>query len=475
MRTLFQRTLGRFFAPRAVMQDPSFSGIDFSQAEAGLASPRLPAVVRRARVVVATLLLGGGVTAFGIAPFAPDIEDQPKVRVTEPLKLALATEPSAAHSEAAFVNEVRVAKGDSLPSLAGRLGLEDDEAMSFIRNDTTARKLLTVKTGKSVTAGADEEGELMWLRALLSPDDTAARMLHIDRQADGTLKAQEMLQPYMRRTVMKSGAIQSSLFGATDAAGVPEAVTQQLIDVLASDIDFYNDLRRGDAFQVVYEQLALPSGEEVRSGRLLALEFVNGGKKYQAVWYGAQADGNGSQGAYYTFDGRSLRKAFLRTPVEFTRISSGFGTRTHPILGYTRQHAGIDFAAPHGTGIRAASDGVIEFAGIQRGYGNVVIIKHEGVYSTLYAHMSRFGSGITRGAKVNQGDIIGYVGSTGWSTGPHLHYEIHVNGDAVNPQTVALPNAQPISPSQWGNFRQHAADMQRRIELAAQGNLGLAE
>jgi len=355
------------------------------------------------------------------------------------------------------------------------LGVNDAEALGFIRNDSAAKKLLAVKAGKSVTAAIDEEGELQWLRALLSPEESAARMLHIDRLPDGTLKAQEMIQPYERRVILNSGVIQSSLFGATDAAGIPEGITTQMIDVLASDIDFYNDLRKGDRFQVIYEQLLLPSGEIARAGRLLALEFVNGGHKYQAVWYPDQSDDTDKKGAFYTFDGKSLKKAFLRTPVEFTRISSGFGTRTHPILGYTRQHAGVDFAAPHGTGIRAASDGVIEFAGVQRGYGNVVIIKHQGVYSTLYAHMSAFGNGVRKGAKVNQGDIIGYVGSTGWATGPHLHYEIHVNNEAVNPQTIALPDAQPIAPSQLASFRQYASDMQRRIGLAAEVSIARAE
>lgn len=432
--------------------------------------------LRRARIALAAVLLGAGVAAFGIAPFAPDIEDQPKTRITESLQLPLLTNAAdLSAQDQNFIHEVRIAKGDSLSSLTKRLGVNDAEALGFIRNDSAAKKLLAVKAGKSVTAAIDEEGELQWLRALLSPEESAARMLHIDRLPDGTLKAQEMIQPYERRVILNSGVIQSSLFGATDAAGIPEGITTQMIDVLASDIDFYNDLRKGDRFQVIYEQLLLPSGEIARAGRLLALEFVNGGHKYQAVWYPDQSDDTGKKGAFYTFDGKSLKKAFLRTPVEFTRISSGFGTRTHPILGYTRQHAGVDFAAPHGTGIRAASDGVIEFAGVQRGYGNVVIIKHQGVYSTLYAHMSAFGNGVRKGAKVNQGDIIGYVGSTGWATGPHLHYEIHVNNEAVNPQTIALPDAQPIAPSQLASFRQYASDMQRRIGLAAEVSIARAE
>jgi len=470
MLNLMKRLLYKVLKLQQPPMSSSFSYLSFS------GSSRPFTHLHRARIALAAVLLGAGVAAFGIAPFAPDIEDQPKTRITESLQLPLLTDTADLSAQSqSFVHEVRIAKGDSLSTLTKRLGVNDAEALGFIRNDSAAKKLLAVKAGKSVTAAIDEEGELQWLRALLSPEESSARMLHIDRLPDGTLKAQEMIQPYERRVILNSGVIQSSLFGATDAAGIPEGITTQMIDVLASDIDFYNDLRKGDRFQVIYEQLLLPSGEIARAGRLLALEFVNAGHKYQAVWYPDQSDTTGKKGAFYTFDGKSLKKAFLRTPVEFTRISSGFGTRTHPILGYTRQHAGVDFAAPHGTGIRAASDGVIEFAGVQRGYGNVVIIRHQGVYSTLYAHMSAFGSGIRKGAKVNQGDLIGYVGATGWATGPHLHYEIHVNNEPVNPQTVALPDAQPIAPSQLASFRQYASDMQRRIALVAEVSIARAE
>jgi murein DD-endopeptidase MepM/ murein hydrolase activator NlpD len=293
-------------------------------------------------------------------------------------------------------------------------------------------------------------------------------MLWIDRSEDDKLISREMMQPYERRVEMRSGQIVSSLFGAMDGAGVPDSVTQQMVNVLSSDIDFYNDLRRGDEFRVVYEMLALPSGETVRAGRLLALEFKNGSKLHQAVWFATPGANNPNSGNFYTFDGKSLRKAFLRTPVEFTRVSSGFGMRNHPILGYTRQHAGIDFAAPHGTRIMAASDGVVQFAGVQRGYGNVVILEHQGRVETLYAHMSGFAPGIKKGSKVAQGDIIGFVGSTGWSTGPHLHYEYHINDVPVNPATVALPDAEPVAPPYWGKFTQQASDMQRRMRLMSQ-------
>ncbi|MGL4575386.1 MAG: peptidoglycan DD-metalloendopeptidase family protein [Burkholderiaceae bacterium] len=425
-------------------------------------------MLSRIKFAFAALILGGGVAAFGIAPFAPDISHQPKTLVTEPVQLMQAQSETQAEQDDAFVREVRVERGDTLAALFAKLGVEDEKAAGFARSDAVARKLLDVRPGKRVTATVDEEGELLSLRALLAADDAGARMLWIDRTEEDKLISREMIQPYERRVEMRSGQIVSSLFGAMDGAGVPDHVTQQMVNVLSSEIDFYNDLRRGDQFRVVYEMLALPNGETARAGRLLALEFKNGAKLHQAVWFGTPGANNPNSGNYYAFDGKSLRKAFLRTPVEFTRVSSGFGTRNHPIFGYTRQHTGIDFAAPHGTRIMAASDGVVQFAGVQRGYGNVVILEHQGRVETLYAHMSGFAPGIKPGAKVAQGDIIGYVGSTGWSTGPHLHYEYHVNDVPVNPATVALPDAEPIAPNYWGTFTQQAADMQRRMRLMAE-------
>jgi murein DD-endopeptidase MepM/ murein hydrolase activator NlpD len=428
------------------------------------------------RLGFGAFVFGLGVAAFGIAPFAPDIALQPKTWVTEPLALLddgqpTPQEPSISTTTGVtapgFVREAMVERGDTLPTLWNKLGVQDDEAFDLARNHAVARRLLDVRPGKRVTAVTDEQGELQSLRALIAAEDNGARMLWIDRTAQDELVSREMMQPYERRVEMKSGQILSSLFGAMDGAGIPDYVTQQMVNVLSSEIDFYNDLRRGDYFRVVYEALVLPNGDSVRAGKLLALEFSNGGKQYEAVWFGTPGSNNPNSGNYYTFEGKSLRKAFLRTPVEFTRVSSGFGSRTHPISGYNRQHTGIDFAAPHGTRIMAASDGVVQFAGVQRGYGNVVVIEHPGRIETLYAHMSGFAPNIKKGATVTQGDLIGFVGSTGWSTGPHLHYEFHINDVPMNPATVALPDAQPVAPGYWGKFTQHASDMRRRIDMMA--------
>jgi len=269
-----------------------------------------------------------------------------------------------------------------------------------------------------------------------------------------------------RRIEMRAGYINSSLFAATDAAQIPDTVTGKFVDMFSTNVDFRSDLRRGDHFNLVYETF-WQNGSYVRAGRILAAEFVNGGKTYQAIWF---EDAKSEQGGgYYSFDGKSLKRAFLKSPLEFTRISSGFSMRVHPLTGAWKQHKGIDFAAPTGTPIRAAADGTIEFVGNRGGYGNFIIVKHWKPYSTAYGHMSRFASGIRTGSKVRQGDVIGYVGTTGWSTGPHLHYEFRVNNAQQNPLNIDMPNARPLAAGELQQFRAAAADMEHRFSLLNPG------
>jgi murein DD-endopeptidase MepM/ murein hydrolase activator NlpD len=247
---------------------------------------------------------------------------------------------------------------------------------------------------------------------------------------------------------MRFGEISSSLYGATDSAGVPEQIAGQIAEIFSGEIDFYRDLRRGDRFRVVYENFG-HDGASAHPGRVLAVEFVTQGKVHQAVWY----QPHGQSGAYYGFDGRSMRRAFLRAPLEFTRISSGFGGRVHPILNIWKWHTGIDYAAPIGTPIRATADGLVKFVGQQTGYGNAIELKHQGVYSTLYGHMSAFAKGIKAGQTVTQGQVIGFVGMTGWATGPHLHYEFRVDGVAKDPLRVVMPDAVPVARDQMAAFK----------------------
>jgi murein DD-endopeptidase MepM/ murein hydrolase activator NlpD len=253
--------------------------------------------------------------------------------------------------------------------------------------------------------------------------------------------------------------IETSLFEAGTAAGISDRTTMDMAGIFEWDIDFIQDVRVGDTFTVIYEEL-WRDGVKLRDGDIIAAEFVNQGKTYRAARF---RDASGRVG-YYTPDGRSVRKAFIRAPLNFTRISSNFNpNRRHPVLNTIRAHRGVDYAAPTGTPIRAAGDGKVLFRGVQGGYGNTIILQHGGNITTLYGHLSRFGNARV-GARVNQGDVIGYVGSSGLATGPHLHYEYRVNGVHRNPRTVPLPPADPVAAEEQEAFRAATAPLWRLLD-----------
>ena len=364
-----------------------------------------------------------------------------------------------------FVQEEKIRPGDTLAVLLQRLGVDDPAAVNFIKSDKIARGVMQLKTGKRVQAQTGENGELQWLRAtLVDGRDNPAKQISITRDGDKFV-AKESAPELERRIEMRAREITTSLYGATDSTTdggkLPDSIVAQIIEMFSTSIDFRSDLKRGDRFNVVYETF-WQDGEMVRAGRILAGEFVNRGVTYQSVWY---EDPVTKQGGYYSFDGKALKKAFLKSPLEFSRISSGFANRVHPISGAWKAHKGIDFAAANGTPIRASGDGTIDFAGVQGGYGNFVVIKHWANYTTAYAHMSRFAPGVRRGMAVKQGDVIGYVGSTGWSTGAHLHYEFRVNNEAKDPMSVKVLAQAPLSPSEMARFHTAAADMTHRFAL----------
>ncbi|MGZ5073894.1 MAG: peptidoglycan DD-metalloendopeptidase family protein, partial [Usitatibacter sp.] len=264
------------------------------------------------------------------------------------------------------------------------------------------------------------------------------------------------------RLVYKSATIRSSLFAATDAAGIPDAIAMQLARVFATDIDFHTDLRRGDRFSVVYEMI-YDSGELIAPGRILAAEFVNDGRPYEAILF---TDEEGIDG-YFSLDGTNRAKAFLRSPVEFSRVSSGFGARFHPIFKNWRAHTGVDFAAPKGTRVLATADGQVLSAGARGGYGNAIEIRHGSGITTLYGHLSAFAAGIRSGTRVHQGEVIGYVGMTGFATGPHLHYEFKLAGIHQDPLRVALPKADPVPARLKAQFLQVANRARTTIDLVS--------
>jgi murein DD-endopeptidase MepM/ murein hydrolase activator NlpD len=276
------------------------------------------------------------------------------------------------------------------------------------------------------------------------------------------------------RIVFKSAEIRHSLFWASDAAGIPDAIATQLADVFGGDIDFHRDLRKGDRFSVIYESIS-HLGRAVRSGRIIAAEFVNGGKTFRAAWF---SDPTSSEhvGGYYTADGKNIRKAFLRSPLEFSRITSGFtSARFHPVLQKWRAHKGIDYGAPTGTRIKATGDGVVESVGIQGGYGKAVVLRHQSRYTTLYAHLSAFAPGLRKGSRVSQGDVIGLVGATGLASGPHLHYEFRINDVHQNPLAVVLPAAPALAQQQLAQFRAQTGEHFSRIEMIREFNIAQAE
>ncbi len=452
---------------RSTIADPRTSAPPFSSAPARIFR-RHRALLLSAAAVVS---FGAAVTAFAVADDVPlpatrrIVEDLPAPDMRPQLE-------ALADRDDAFVTEQRTRSGDTVGSLLMRLGVSDGAAESFLRTSSDARALRLLKPGRLVQAHVDESGALQWLRYAYSTTDgndvasvANGHALVVERRGDGFVAHDEQLANE-RRVELRSGEIRTSLFAATDDAGLPDGIASQIGEIFSGDIDFYRDLHRGDRFRVVYES-CYQGGEFVRAGRILAIEFVNGGKSHAAMWYGGPASANAATlaGHYYGFDGRSLRRAFLRTPLQFTRISSGFGGRLHPISNVWRQHTGIDYAAPQGTPVRTTADGVVEFAGVQNGYGNVVIIKHQGVYSTVYGHLSAFAAGLRRGQHVEQGNLIGYVGMTGWATGPHLHYEFRIADKATDPLTAAMPDTPPIGRAEQPAFRSVASTFDRQIEL----------
>jgi murein DD-endopeptidase MepM/ murein hydrolase activator NlpD len=429
---------------------------------------KIAASSKKARIITASSVFFA-LCAFGaaaVAPLAPDAADLPVKLITEDLALPNLSSQVEAEEAApqTYISEERVRPGDTLAALLTRLGVDDNKAADFIKSDKTAHEIMQLKPGKLVQAQVDEEGQLKWLSAMVSdPHNSGDQMKNVViLRKDAGFKSVEAPATLERRLEMHTGVIKSSLFAATDAAQIPDSVANQIVDMFSTDIDFASDLQRGDHFEVVYETF-WQNGVFVRGGRVLAGSFYNDGSTYRSVWY--EEPGAPQGGSYYNLDGQSLKKAFLKSPIAFTRISSGFSMRLHPILGVWKQHKGVDFAAATGTPIHAAGDGEVEFQGQQTGYGNFIVLKHWSNYSTAYGHMSRFAPGIHKGSHVSQGDVIGYVGMTGWATGPHLHYEFRINNEARDPLSVSIPNAQPLAPGQLARFKLVADDMKHRFDL----------
>ncbi len=425
---------------------------------------------RRVAASLAALLLGTGVTAFGVAPLAPDAADLPVRQILEnvqPASASIQTEALADFRFNLFRTE-STRSSDTADSLLKRLNIDDAAAAAFLRNDPNARMILAGRAGKTVTAEASDTQQLLSLSMRWASDDEGFfNRLVIDR-AGGVFSSRVERSPYVASARLSSGSIETSLFAATDDARIPDNVAVQMAEIFSGDIDFRRSLRKGDRFNVVYEALEA-DGETLRTGRVLSAEFVNAGKAYQAMWFqppGQDSAGAPHKGGYYSLDGKSLRRAYLSSPVVFSRISSGFSMRFHPVLQKWRAHLGTDFAAATGTPARTVGDGVVEFAGVQNGYGNVVFVQHRNGHETVYAHLSKIN--VKRGEKVSQGQTIGLVGSTGWATGPHLHFEFRVGGKQQDPMTIAKQSETiPVPTAALPAFRQLAEGVRSQLQATA--------
>jgi murein DD-endopeptidase MepM/ murein hydrolase activator NlpD len=429
---------------------------------------------KRVTALLAALMLGGGGGAFAVASFAPDPADLPVRQVQEtvqPLAMNISMEALEAQAFNLYRSEV-TRSSDTADTLLKRLGVDDDAAAAFLRSDAPSRGALLGRSGRNVTAETGERNTLVKLTARWSPDDDGNfNRLVIQKTAQG-FESKIEIAPLTATTQLTSGTIQSSLFAATDDAGIPDAIAVQVAEIFSSDIDFHRALRKGDRFSIVYETLK-GDGESLRTGRVLSAEFVNDGKTFQAMWFQDPVAASGvatagaatpAKGGYYTLDGQSLRRAFLASPLEFSRVTSGFKTRFHPILKKWKAHLGVDYAASTGTPVRTVGDGTVEFAGVQNGFGNVVFVKHRNNQTTVYAHLSRLY--VRKGQSVSQGQKIAASGSSGWSTGPHLHFEFRVDGKQHDPVTIARQSDTiPLSSAAKPAFAKLAET--NRIALAA--------
>jgi murein DD-endopeptidase MepM/ murein hydrolase activator NlpD len=429
--------------------------------------------------LAAALLLSGGAYALAsaVVSLAPDVAQLPTREVGESV-IPLALEPQSSalgsHHFSLYRSDL-TRSGDTVDTLLKRVGIDDPVAAAFMRNDANTHHHVLGRGGRSLNAEASDANKLLKLSVRWSPEDDGMFKRLVIEKTGATYSSRVETAALSVSTRLASGTILTSLFAATDEAQVPDAVAVQIAEIFSGDIDFYRALRMGDRFSVVYETLG-GDGEPLRAGRVLSAEFVNDGKTYQAMWFQEpvasaslpQEEGRAThsltKGGYYTLDGQSLKRAYLASPLAFSRVTSGFKMRFHPILQKWRAHLGVDYAAPIGTPVRSVGDGVVEFAGVQDGFGNVAFIRHRNNHVTVYAHLSRIA--VRRGQTVQQGQNIGATGATGWATGPHLHYEFRVNGTHQNPLTIARRSESvPVAPAFKPVFSRFAGVV--RLQLAA--------
>jgi murein DD-endopeptidase MepM/ murein hydrolase activator NlpD len=415
-------------------------------------------------------LLGGlGAVAFAVAPLAPDASLLPVQTVFENVAtVEIGPQLEALADQGLELSFSEVTRpGTAMDATLRRLGITDAGMLAALRQEPTLRRALDGRAGRLVQSRVGSRGELQELIVRLPAESSESAPTHFTRLTvkpeGGRLSVRSKVVPLETQTRLASGTIRSSLFAATDEARIPDPVATQMAEIFSAEIDFHRELRKGDTFSIVYESVTA-DGEPVPwnqgAGRVLAAEFINAGKTHQAIWFES-----GGKGAYFDPSGRSRKRAFLASPMEFSRVTSGFAMRMHPILQRMRAHLGVDYAAPTGTPVRVVGEGVVDFAGWQNGYGNVVHVRHGGDRLTVYAHLSRID--VRKGQRLDQGQRVGAVGATGWATGPHLHFEFRVGGLPQDPLKVAKASESvPLDPAARPRFAEWARTVQVKLDLA---------
>ncbi len=417
-----------------------------------------------------TLMMGTGVVAFGVSTTLPDAAEWPIRQVVEPVASTLDAAPQTASEDDFLLHQSQTTRrDDSFQTLLKRLGVNDPEAQSFFSRDATSRLMLMGTPGKLTDVTRTPKGRLRKL-SVRWVDNNSQRVsrLVVDWQDSGFTSRLE--QPAPRRKVLfGSLTLRSSFYADADQADIPDAIASQVVESFSGDLDFQRDLKRGARFSLVYEAFEL-DGEVLFTGRLLGAEVQNGKEAHQAMWFQEA----GKAGEFFNLDGSSQRRAFLASPLAFSRVTSSYGPRIHPVLGGQKYHKGTDYGAPTGTPVRTVANGVVTFAGQQGGYGNYVVIRHPNSTATAYAHLERIA--VRVGQRVQQGQNIGTVGSTGTATGPNLHFEYLVKGVRTNPtRIVSTPSSSNLVAANLPSFQRQAKAMREQLGMAASVSLASAQ
>ena len=416
-------------------------------------------------------VLMAAITAFGLSGISEAesrVLSQKVAIEIKPEALEHQMKALAAHG-LELTREDEVRKNDSFESLLERLGVEDRDARQYLRKDARTAAILRNSAGQTALVRTDLEGRLLRLQLLNKLDAWI-----VERTGEGQFTTRTARLGSEIRIEHRSVHVGRSFYGAMDEAGVPEAITEQVVTLFESDLDFRRQVSAGDIVRVIYEN-QLVGGRDIGAYKLMAVRFEAGHKTYEALYFEHPETRKGN---YYDAQGRSVKRGFLAEPLRYTRMSSGFTTyRLHPLFGDPRAHRGVDYAAPYGTPVRSVADGVVVSKGWSTGYGNTVEIKHNERYSTLYAHLSDYAPKLVRGKNINMGEVIGFVGTTGWATGPHLHYEFRVNGRHVDPSRIIAENPQvpSLSGSALKNFEVAATDLRGRLSLLDNVNTARAQ